>query len=98
MNQSGLTRRHAEVVAGPGHFNDPDMLLTSTAGATRKLSPLESRAQFSLWAVLAAPLLIGGPVSALSSWDLETYTNKAVIAVNQDSLGRQGRCSTNFFF
>ena len=76
---------------GPGTFNDPDMLLTSTKGAVRKLSPTQSRAQFSTWAVLAAPLLIGGPVSSLSAWDLETYKNPEVIAVNQDPLARQGQ-------
>ena len=61
--------------SGPGGFNDPDMLLTSTKGAVRKLGPVQSRTQFSIWAVLAAPLLIGGPISQLSAWDLETYKN-----------------------
>ena len=50
----------------------------------------QSRTQFSIWAILAAPMLIGGPVSALSSWDLQTYLNKEVIAVSQDPLVSQG--------
>jgi hypothetical protein len=43
--------------------------------------------QFSLWAIMAAPLLIGSNVLGMSAWDLETYTNTEVIAVDQDSLG-----------
>jgi len=54
------------------------------------LSPAHSRSQFSLWAILAAPLLIGGPIANLSPWDMETYLNKEVIAVNQDSNAKQG--------
>ena len=76
--------------AGAGGFNDPDMLLASTRGAARSLGPHQSRTMFGIWAVLAAPLLIGGPVSKLDAWDLETYTNGEVIAVNQDPLVAQG--------
>ena len=44
-------------------------------------------AQFSLWAVMAAPLLIGSNVLNMSAWDYQTYTNAEVIAIDQDSLG-----------
>ena len=49
----------------------------------------QSRTQFSLWAAMAAPLLIGSNVIGLTKYDLETYTNAEVIAVNQDALGKQ---------
>ena len=45
--------------AGPGGFNDPDMLIGSSEGATKVLPPVQARAQFSLWAVMASPLLLG---------------------------------------
>lgn len=79
-----------ERYSGPGGWNDPDMLLVSTTTATRKLSEAQSRAQFSLWSILSAPLLIGGPIASLSAWDLETYLNKEVIAIDQDPLAEQG--------
>ena len=67
------------------------MLLSSTHGAARRLSPVQSRAQFAIWSILAAPLLLGGPVSSLSAWDIETYTNKEIIEINQDPLVLQGQ-------
>jgi len=76
--------------AGPGGWNDPDMLLGSSPGVRFQLTPLQSRMQFSMWAVLAAPLLLGTRPSLMSSWDLETYSNRLVIAVDQDPLGVQG--------
>ncbi len=69
----------------------PDMLLGSTAGAQGLVTPSQSRTQFSLWAVMMAPLLMGAHITGLSKWDLETYSNTDVIAVNQDKLGIQGR-------
>lgn len=76
--------------AGLGGFNDPDMLLGSSPGAARRLSPAQSRTQLSVWAILMAPLLIGAPLQSLSGYDLETYSNKEVLDVDQDLLRRQG--------
>lgn len=76
--------------AGPGGFNDPDMLLGSTSGASHYLTQEQSRTQFNVWAILMAPLLLGAPVASLSTWDMETYTNKEVLDVSQDPLTRQG--------
>lgn len=76
---------------GPNGWNDPDMLLGSSAGAQLKLTPLQARAQFTLWVVMAAPLMIGADVLHMSGWDIETYTNKEAIRVNQDPLGMQGK-------
>merc|ERR1712008_272425 len=78
-----------EDAAGPGGLNDPDMLLGSTQ--TFIMTPEQSRTQFNLLAVLMAPLLIGADVRNLPQHDFSTYSNHEVIAVNQDSLMKQGR-------
>jgi alpha-galactosidase len=72
--------------AGPGHWNDPDMLEVGNGGMT----DTEYRTHFSLWAVMAAPLLIGSDVRSASSATLTILKNTDVIAVDQDALGRQG--------
>jgi len=76
--------------ASPGSWNDPDMLLGSTSGASRTLPPVQSRTQFSLWSVMAAPLILGTHVASMTAFDRETYTNAEVIAIDQDPLGIQG--------
>ncbi|WP_426502719.1 CBM35 domain-containing protein [Dactylosporangium sp. McL0621] len=72
--------------AGPGHWNDPDMLEVGNGGMT----DAEYRAHFSLWAEMAAPLLIGSDIRSASSTTLAMLKNTDVIAVDQDALGRQG--------
>jgi len=76
-----------ESYAGPGHWNDPDMLEVGNGG----MSVTEYRAHFSLWCILAAPLMAGNDLRNMSPEITEILTNKEVIAVDQDSLGRQGR-------
>uniref|UniRef100_A0A6B2L6K9 Alpha-galactosidase n=1 Tax=Arcella intermedia TaxID=1963864 RepID=A0A6B2L6K9_9EUKA len=76
--------------AYPGGWNDPDMLIGSSEGSAVKLTPDQSRAMFSIWSVMAAPLLIGGNIRNLNAWDLQTYSNVEVIAVDQDTAGHQG--------
>jgi alpha-galactosidase len=71
--------------AGPGGWNDPDMLQVGSAA----LSPAEARAHFSLWAMLAAPLLEGHDLTSLSPDSLATLTNEEVIALDQDPSGHQ---------
>jgi alpha-galactosidase len=73
--------------AGPGHWNDPDMLEVGNGG----LTIAESRAHFSFWALLAAPLMAGNDLRAMSAETREILTNREVIAVDQDPLGMQGR-------
>jgi alpha-galactosidase len=73
--------------AGPGHWNDPDMLEVGNGGLTNA----ESRAHFSFWALLAAPLMAGNDLRAMSAETREILTNREVIAVDQDPLGMQGR-------
>ncbi|HUO97599.1 MAG TPA: glycoside hydrolase family 27 protein [Rhizomicrobium sp.] len=69
--------------AGPGHWNDPDMLELGNGGMTGD----EYRAHFSLWAVLAAPLIAGNDMANMSEETRSILTNKEVIAVDQDPLG-----------
>ncbi|KAH7529503.1 hypothetical protein FEM48_Zijuj05G0190800 [Ziziphus jujuba var. spinosa] len=73
--------------AGPGGWNDPDMLEVGNGGMTTK----EYRAHFSIWALAKAPLLIGCDIRAIDNVTLSLFTNKKVIAVNQDKLGIQGK-------
>ncbi|RLD34157.1 MAG: glycoside hydrolase family 27 protein, partial [Bacteroidetes bacterium] len=75
-----------ESYAGPGHWNDPDMLEVGNG----KLTLEENRAHFSLWAILAAPLMLGNDIRTLSPEIHKILTNKEVISVNQDPLGKQG--------
>ncbi|TFI56322.1 glycoside hydrolase family 27 protein [Sphingomonas parva] len=73
--------------AGPGHWNDPDMLEVGNPG----LTPVENRAHFSLWAMMAAPLMAGNDVASMDAETRAILLNKDVIAVDQDRLGVQGR-------
>jgi len=79
------TAQHARA-AGPGGWNDPDMLEVGNGGMTDD----EYRAHFSLWAILAAPLIAGNDVRSMSATTRDILTNREVIAVDQDSLGVQG--------
>jgi alpha-galactosidase len=72
--------------AGPGHWNDPDMMEVGNGG----LNVNQSRAHFSIWAMLAAPLIAGNDLRTMKAETKEILTNKDVIAINQDSLGVQG--------
>ena len=76
-----------ESFAGPGHWNDPDMLEVGNGGMTVP----EYRAHFSMWALLAAPLMAGNDLRDMKPEIQQILTNKEVIAVDQDPLGRQGR-------
>jgi alpha-galactosidase len=80
--QSGL-----ESYAGPGHWNDPDMLEVGNG----KLSLAENRTHFSWWAMLAAPLLAGNDLPNMKPEIKAILTNKDVIAIDQDALGKQGK-------
>jgi alpha-galactosidase len=72
--------------AGPGHWNDPDMLEVGNG----KLSLAENRTHFSWWALLAAPLLAGNDLPNMKPEIKAILTNKDVIAIDQDPLGKQG--------
>ena len=71
--------------AGPNHWNDPDMLEVGNKG----LSLVESKAHFSLWCMLAAPLMAGNDIRHMKDDVQNILTNKEVIAIDQDTLGMQ---------
>ena len=73
--------------AGPGHWNDPDMLEVGNG----KLTLAENRTHFSMWAMLAAPLLAGNDLPHMKPEIHAILTNRDVIAIDQDPLGHQAR-------
>ncbi|HKO14107.1 MAG TPA: glycoside hydrolase family 27 protein [Acidobacteriaceae bacterium] len=81
FSQAGLAR-----FAGPGHWNDPDMLEVGNGG----MNADEYRTHMSLWVILAAPLLAGNDLSTMTPETIAMLTNRDVIAIDQDRLGRQG--------
>jgi alpha-galactosidase len=74
--------------AGPGHWNDPDMLEVGNGGMTTE----EYKTHFSLWCMLAAPLMAGNDLQNMSPDVKSILTNKEIIALDQDSIGRQATC------
>jgi alpha-galactosidase len=81
FGQAGLAK-----FAGPGHWNDPDMLEVGNGG----MNADEYRTHMSLWAILAAPLLSGNDLTTMSPETLALLTNREVIAIDQDPAGKQG--------
>jgi alpha-galactosidase len=75
-----------EKYAGPGHWNDPDMLEVGNEGLTIN----EARAHFTMWCMLAAPLITGNDLMNMSDGIKAILTNEEVIAIDQDVLGKQG--------
>ena len=80
--QAGLSN-----YAGPGHWNDPDMLEVGNG----ELTLAENRAHFSMWAMLAAPLLAGNDLSKMKPEIRDILTKREVIAIDQDKLGKQAQ-------
>ncbi len=96
MANNGFTQAGHEQYAGPGHWNDPDMLVVGMVGWNEKLHPTkltpnEQYTHISLWCLLAAPLLIGCDMDQLDDFTLSLLTNDEVLEVNQDPLGKQAR-------
>ncbi|QNN66108.1 glycoside hydrolase family 27 protein [Sphingomonas rhizophila] len=73
--------------AGPGHWNDPDMLEVGNGGMTTA----QYRSHFSLWSMMAAPLIAGNDIANMDAATRSILLNRDVIAINQDVLGKQGR-------
>jgi alpha-galactosidase len=73
------------VFAGPGHWNDPDMLEVGNG-----MTEAEDRAHFSMWSMLAAPLIAGNDLRDMTEATARILTNEEVVAVDQDALGIQG--------
>jgi alpha-galactosidase len=79
--QTGL-----EQYAGPGHWNDPDMLEIGN----EHMDEVEYKTHMSMWAMLAAPLLAGNDLRSMPDEIKQILTNRDVIAIDQDKLGKQG--------
>ena len=85
MSKIGFHQSNLAKWAGPGHWNDPDMLEIGNGGMTNT----EYRTHMSLWAMLAAPLLAGNDLRTVSPEILRILTNRDVIAIDQDREGKQ---------
>ncbi len=81
LDMNADLRRHA----GPGHWNDPDMLEVGNG-----LTQSEDRAHFTMWCMLSAPLILGNDIRTVSDQTLDIILNRRVIAIDQDPLGVQG--------
>ncbi len=86
MSLIGFGQNGLEKFAGPGHWNDPDMLEVGNGGMKRD----EYRTHMALWAILAAPLLAGNDLRNMSPETKELLLNSEVLAVDQDAKGVQG--------
>jgi len=82
----GFSQAGLEKYAGPGHWNDPDMLEVGNGG----MAPDQYRTQMSLWAILAAPLIAGNDLTGMDDTTKGILMNTEVITVDQDRLGLQG--------
>jgi hypothetical protein len=94
MASIGFHQEQAAPYAGPGHWNDPDMLVVGWVGwgdhlHYTNLTPDEQYTHVSLWALLSAPLLIGCDLQRLDDFTLNLLTNDEVLAIDQDALGKQ---------
>ena len=86
MSVIGFSQNGLGKYAGPGHWNDPDMLEVGNGGMNRD----EYRTHMSLWALLAAPLLAGNDLRSMNDETKQILSNPEVIAVDQDAKGMQG--------
>ena len=94
ISRIGFSQEGLEKWAGPGHWNDPDMLVLGKVGwgvelHQSRLTYSEQMTHVSLWSLLAAPLLLGCDLSQLDSFTVGLLTNDEVLDVSQDPLGRQ---------
>jgi alpha-galactosidase len=87
MSLIGRGQAGLESFAGPGHWNDPDMLEVGNGRLTHD----ENMTHMTLWAMLAAPLIAGNNLTQMSPDVAAILMNKEVIAIDQDALGKQGR-------
>ncbi len=92
MAKIGFAHAGKEKYAGPGHWNDPDMLCIGKVGfgdlRPSKLTQNEQITQMTLWCLIAAPLLIGGDIMQMDQFTVDILSNDEIIAVDQDPLGK----------
>lgn len=96
VSSIGFSQDRWTPFAGPGHWNDPDMLVVGKLGwgevRKNRLTEDEQITHITLWSILAAPLLLGCDLSQIDSFTLNLICNNEVLAVNQDPKGIQGHC------
>jgi alpha-galactosidase len=97
-SMAGIGFKQADLYsyAGPGHWNDPDMLVVGNVGwgpnlHPSRLTPDEQYTHISLWCLLSSPLLIGCPIEQMDQFTLNLLTNDEVLDISQDALGQQAR-------
>ena len=96
MSEIGFGQAGLDAYAGPGRWNDPDMLVVGWVGwgpelHPTRLNPHEQYTHITLWSLLASPLLIGCDLTRLDAFTMNLLANDEVLEVNQDPLGRQAR-------
>lgn len=94
LSTIGFAQDTISPFAGPGHWNDPDMLVVGKVGwgprlHASRLTPDEQFTHISLWSLLAAPMLIGCDMSQIDAFTLSLLTNDEVLEIDQDPLGKQ---------
>ena len=87
IEEIGFNQDSLAPFAKPGEWNDPDMLEVGNG----ELTVAENKSHFSLWCLLAAPLMAGNDIRDMAPETVDILTNKSLIAINQDTMGVQGR-------
>lgn len=100
VSRIGFLQDRWAAFTGPGHWSDPDMLVVGQVGwgpnlHPTRLTPDEQYSHISLWCLLSAPLLIGCDIAQMDEFTLGLLTNDEVLAINQDSLGKQATQISN---
>jgi len=91
MSQRGFGQDKWARFAGPGHWNDPDMLEIGTKERNQPgLTPEEEYTHMTIWCLDSAPLLLGNDLTAMDAFTLNILENDEVLAIDQDSLSKQG--------
>lgn len=95
MSRNGFSQQAMHPFSGPGHWNDPDMLILGSIGwghrepVPTSLTRNEQMTHFGLWCMLASPLLLGCDMTKLDEFTMALISNPELIAVDQDPLGKQ---------
>lgn len=100
VTRNGFTQDRWAAFTGPGHWSDADMLVLGKVGwgpnlHPTRLTPDEQYSHMSLWCLLSAPLILGCDLAQLDDFTLGLLTNDEVLAINQDSLGKQATQFSN---
>jgi alpha-galactosidase len=94
MSRIGFSQEKWRPFGGPGHWNDPDMLVVGKVGwgprlHDTRLAPEEQYTHITLWCLLSAPLLIGCDIAQMDDFTVSLLSNDEVLEIDQDELGRQ---------